>query len=257
MMVFSHRPKFPKSPQKVTEFPEFEVAYWEEHKLREAYRREEKKQMKREEQEELETIEAEETRQNNEDEPLIDALGADDDEEIFPLQLNADLFSKSQELRLPDGLVQESSSSLSDDITMSYEDLVQRHVERFLASAAEYAQITELSRRVSEWEGKIQPKLKEEESHEPFDIHKYGTFIIEQLVRGVRKSFKELVGGKQDYEICRYALATLQLANVYNVELTIIPDKPGNIMDCLYVTLLSTKRHFEDLEDYRAPSLNT
>ena len=36
--------------------------------------------------------------------------------------------------------------------------------EKFYASAAEYAQITDLSRRVAEWEEKIQPKLEEEVS---------------------------------------------------------------------------------------------
>ena len=44
-------------------------------------------------------------------------------------------------------------------------------------------------------------------------------------------------------------------ANVYNVELSLKPEKTGSLMDCLFVTLLSTKRHFEDLEEYRAPSI--
>ena len=34
--------------------------------------------------------------------------------------------------------------------------------EGFLASAQQYAQITELSQRVTEWEEKILPKLQEE-----------------------------------------------------------------------------------------------
>lgn len=44
---------------------------------------------------------------------------------------------------------------------------------------------------------------------------------------------------------------------MYNVELTVAPDEDGNIMDNLYVTLLSTKRHFEELEEYTAPSLKS
>ena len=47
-------------------------------------------------------------------------------------------------------------------VISSYEDLVRQHVEGFLASAQQYAQITELSKRVSEWEDKILPKLREE-----------------------------------------------------------------------------------------------
>ena len=39
---------------------------------------------------------------------------------------------------------------------------MRQHVEGFLASAEQYAQITELSKRVHEWEDKILPKLREE-----------------------------------------------------------------------------------------------
>ncbi|KAI8781345.1 condensin-2 complex subunit H2-like isoform X2 [Biomphalaria glabrata] len=250
--LFSHRSKFPKNPLKVPPFPELEDAFWEEHKLREAARREEIKKMKKEEQEEMEAIES---FLNEPEEPAVEAFDADEDEEIPQIQLCADLFSEGHDLRPTSGLNRGSSGNFSEDISLSYEDLVQKHVEKFLASAAEYANITELSRRVAEWEEKIQPKLREEETHEPFDIHKYGTYILEQLVRGEKRPFKELVQGKAEYEICRYTLATLQLANVYNVELELIPDQTGSFMDCLYVTLLSTKRHFEELEDYMAPSL--
>lgn len=37
-----------------------------------------------------------------------------------------------------------------------------RFQEGFLASAQQYAQITELAKRVTEWEDKIGPKLQEE-----------------------------------------------------------------------------------------------
>lgn len=37
--------------------------------------------------------------------------------------------------------------------------------EQYMASAQEYAQVTELSRRVSEWEERVLPKLEEEVSH--------------------------------------------------------------------------------------------
>ncbi|CAL1534734.1 unnamed protein product [Lymnaea stagnalis] len=248
--LFSHRSKFPKNPWKVPDFPELEDAFWKEYKLRDAIKKEEIKKMKKEDCEENEESEDEDNL--NEPELPLD----DSDDEIPHLQLNPDFFTDHSNLRRLTVFTEAGSSSLmSDDITMSYEDLVQKHVEKFWSSAAEYAQITELSKRVSEWEEKIKPKLEEEEQHAPFDIHKYGTFIIEQLVRGEKKAFRELVKDKLEFEICRYTLATLQLANVYNVELSVIPDKFGSIMDCLYVTLLSTKRHFEDLADYRAPSV--
>ncbi len=49
-------------------------------------------------------------------------------------------------------------------VVSSYEDLVRRHVDGFLASAQQYAQITDLSKRVGEWEEKILPKLRLEVS---------------------------------------------------------------------------------------------
>ncbi|BFZ04111.1 hypothetical protein BsWGS_07150 [Bradybaena similaris] len=249
--LFSHKQKFPKNPMKVPDFPELEEAFWQEYKHREEI----KKELKKEEKELVETVEDEDGDADFDDHELQRCSDDIEEDDIPPLQLDAQLFGDHINNRWTGAVNAGSNILFGDDMTMSYEDLVQKHVEKFLASAAEYAQITELSRRVTEWEEKIRPKLEEQDGHGPFDIHKYGTFIIESLVRGEMRAYREIVGGKPEYEICRYTLATLQLANVYNVELTIIPDISGNIMDCLYVTLLSTKRHFEDLEDYRAPSL--
>ncbi|XP_059156017.1 condensin-2 complex subunit H2-like [Physella acuta] len=257
--LYSHKSKFPKNPLKVPEFPELEDAFWKEYKVREELIKQELKTLKKNEREAIEQLEDNLGDDGGDEEDVLPLAIPDDDNEdddVPALQLNPDIFvDHSNARRLTTYLEAGSSSNLSENITMSYEDLVQKHVEKFLASAAEYAQITELSRRVSEWEEKIKPKLEEEEKHEHFDIHRYGTYLIEQLVRGEKRAFRELVRGKQEYEICRYLLATLQLANVYNVELTVVPDEDGNIMDSLHVTLLSTKRHFEDLEEYTAPSL--
>ncbi len=75
-------------------------------------------------------------------------------------------------LVLPLLLVMEDQHS----IVSSYEDLVRRHVDGFLASAQQYAQITDLSKRVGEWEEKILPKLKLEVCMPPgifYDSVKY------------------------------------------------------------------------------------
>lgn len=44
-------------------------------------------------------------------------------------------------------------------IVQSYEDLVRHYVESTLTAAVTYAQETELSRRVREWEERIKPRL--------------------------------------------------------------------------------------------------
>ncbi|XP_012940364.1 condensin-2 complex subunit H2 [Aplysia californica] len=256
--MFSNRSSFPKNPLKIPDFPELDGAFWKEYKLREKIKKEEIKMLKMEEQLEELSLEAEaEEELRDEEFPHDDLDNAADDDEIPVIQLDTDAFGSD----LEHGRRFISSdmgyqTGFSDDITLSYEELVRRHVEQFLASASEYAQLTDLSKKVSEWEEKIKPRLEEEEKHEAFDIHKYGTQVIEQLVRGETRAFKELVQGKPQFEVCRCALATLQLANVYNVELSVVPDKNGCIIDQLYVTLLSTKRHFEELEEYRAPSVH-
>jgi condensin-2 complex subunit H2 len=84
-----------------------------------------------------------------------------------------------------------------------------------MESAQEYAQITELSRRVSEWEDKVLPRLQEEETHQPFDINTYGSSVIDNLDKGNMIKFQRLVQGKPVFEICRTFLASLMLVRVY------------------------------------------
>ena len=52
----------------------------------------------------------------------------------------------------------------SDDMTVvqNYEDLVRQYVQSTLMAAVSYAQETELSKRVREWEERIKPTLLKE-----------------------------------------------------------------------------------------------
>ncbi|WAR01770.1 CNDH2-like protein [Mya arenaria] len=137
----------------------------------------------------------------------------------------------------------------------SYEDLVRKHVEEYMASAQKYAQITELSQRVAEWEDKIMPKLEEEEKHGSFDINRYGSSVIDNLDTSHTVRFRDMVSEKPVYEICRTFLASLMLANTTNI----LIEEKGVLeqgMDMFELKLLSRKRHFEELQEYMAPSLS-
>eukprot|EP00795_Rhopilema_esculentum_P011507 gene11507-21724_t len=92
-----------------------------------------------------------------------------------------------------------------DEILTSYEDLVRQHIgcilctlmhsrrdrapdskkaepwNNYIDEAENYAQQTELSKRVKEWQEKILPVLEEEEKHGSYDIHQYGTEILESF----------------------------------------------------------------------------
>ncbi|XP_067655076.1 condensin-2 complex subunit H2-like [Haliotis asinina] len=229
---------------------EFEAIYWEEFMKRRASEKEEKKMMALagyHTEEEDEVVPEEEA-------PELMAPGDNDDDCAEPLQVDDDLaFPIDQQFHHRNSIALNDSMFDNDAMVTSYEVLVRKHVEAFMASAQEYAQITELSKRVADWEEKIVPRLREEELHEPFDIHKYGTSVMDGLTKSQTIPFKRIAAGKPEFEICRLFLATLQLANVGNVEISC----QGTLhdgMDKMALQLISTKRHFEELAEYQAPS---
>lgn len=50
-----------------------------------------------------------------------------------------------------------------------------------LRQAAQYLTSTSLSRRVAEWQSKLQPVLEEQESRPAYDIHQYGQKMIQTI----------------------------------------------------------------------------
>ncbi|XP_051818537.1 condensin-2 complex subunit H2 isoform X1 [Antechinus flavipes] len=138
---------------------------------------------------------------------------------------------------------------------LTYEELVQRNVELFIANSQKYVHETELSQRIRDWEDTIGPLLREQEEHVPFDIHNYG----DQVVAGFQQlnewcPFAKLVAGKPAFEVCRSMLASLQLANDYTVE---IAQKPGlaEAVDTMSLRLLTRQRAHERFQTYTAPSM--
>ncbi|CAB1345844.1 unnamed protein product [Coregonus sp. 'balchen'] len=91
-------------------------------------------------------------------------------------------------------------------------DLVKKSVEQFLVNSQGYAQETALSKRVKEWEDKIRPELIYQEERPTFDIHDYGDRIVAALSSvGQRRTFASIVHGMDNFEACKYMLASLQL----------------------------------------------
>ncbi|MBN3273178.1 CNDH2 protein, partial [Polyodon spathula] len=137
----------------------------------------------------------------------------------------------------------------------SYEDLVRRNVDLFIANSQKYARETVLSIRVRDWEDKMGPQLTEQEERVAFDIHDYGDKIVDAFSQvGERRTFASIVRGKEAFEVCRYKLASLQLANDCTVK---IDKKPGlyESIDSMELTLLSKQRAHERFQTYAAPSL--
>nr|XP_046155104.1 condensin-2 complex subunit H2-like [Oncorhynchus gorbuscha] len=125
---------------------------------------------------------------------------------------------------------------------LSYEDLVKKSVEQFLVNSQGYAQETALSKRVKEWEDKIRPELAYQEVRATFDIHDYGDRIVVALSSvGQRRTFSSIVHGMDNFEACKYMLASLQLANDYTVEIDRSEGLEESI-DTMGLTLLSKHR---------------
>uniref|UniRef100_I3NHP9 Condensin-2 complex subunit H2 n=1 Tax=Ictidomys tridecemlineatus TaxID=43179 RepID=I3NHP9_ICTTR len=139
--------------------------------------------------------------------------------------------------------------------SLSYEELVRRNVELFIANSQKFVQETELSQRIRDWEDTIQPLLLEQEQHVPFDIHTYGDQVISRFPQlNEWCPFAELVAGQPAFEVCRSMLASLQLANDYTVE---ISQQPGleAAVDTMSLRLLTHQRAHKRFQTYTAPSM--
>jgi len=109
---------------------------------------------------------------------------------------------------------------------------------------------SELAKRVDEWHQKIAPKLEAAEERSSFDIHEYGTKILNTFNGeiGSKKQFAEIVAGEPREEVARYFLSSLMLANQYNVEIS--ESEAGDLnTDCVQLQLLSLTRHHEEMDD--------
>ncbi|XP_065742907.1 condensin-2 complex subunit H2 isoform X2 [Phocoena phocoena] len=139
--------------------------------------------------------------------------------------------------------------------SLSYEELVRRNVELFIATSQKFVQETELSQRIRDWEDVIQPLLQEQEQHVPFDIHTYGDQVVSRFSQlNQWCPFAELVAGQPAFEVCRSMLASLQLANDYTVEITQQPGLEAAV-DTMSLRLLTYQRAHKRFQTYTAPSM--
>ncbi|XP_067387499.1 condensin-2 complex subunit H2 [Emydura macquarii macquarii] len=241
-----------RTKKKGPTFADLEVLYWKQLKERMAVQRKLQRRMglllgKHVAEEELRE-DAEEELNAMEEERIDDCLdhdgGADDFLEQEDVQPEA-----------PEQLAEGDLGPCEIPDSLSYEDLVRKNVELFIANSQNYARETVLSQRVRDWEDKMGPKLQEQEERATFDIHSYGDQLAASCGRlGEWHSFASLVAGKPAFEVCRYMLASLQLANDYTVE---INQQPGleEAVDTMRLRLLTQERAHERFRTYAAPSV--
>uniref|UniRef100_A0A1A8SM08 Condensin-2 complex subunit H2 n=2 Tax=Nothobranchius TaxID=28779 RepID=A0A1A8SM08_9TELE len=165
--------------------------------------------------------------QQQEEEPL----GGDDDgsdvEEDIPAEFGGGVDFISPEAQ-------------RDELT--YEELVKLQLELLHVNSHGYTQDTALSRRVKDWEDKIRPELVLQEQRPPFDIHDYGEQIVGKLGGvGRCRTFASMVFGLDNFEACKYLLASLQLANDHMVRIDSVAGLVDSL-DSMSLTLLSTQK---------------
>merc|ERR1719295_823464 len=88
----------------------------------------------------------------------------------------------------------------------SYEQLVIARVADYVARSHDYIESTDLAKRVAKWHESIGPRLDEVEKRGNFDIHSYGTKILDSLgppEDSVSKSFSEVAQGEAPEEVAR------------------------------------------------------
>ncbi|XP_015708917.1 condensin-2 complex subunit H2 isoform X2 [Coturnix japonica] len=167
----------------------------------------------------------------------------------------ADDFVEHEDIQEEDveNLVEKAMAPCDVD-ALSYEELVRKNVELFIANSQRYVQETELSQHIRLWEEKMGPALQEQEERTAFDIHSYGDRLAARFGSlGQWQSFASLVAGLPPFEVCRYMLASLQLANDYTVE---VAQAPGleEAVDTVRLRLLTRERAHERFRTYMAPS---
>ncbi|XP_060135316.1 condensin-2 complex subunit H2 isoform X2 [Zootoca vivipara] len=247
-----HRDVNERSRKKGPVFPDLEVLYWKHAKERLAARNKLNRMRMQDPQlaiqlEEPEALEEEEEQDDDNDAMGdMDAGGADD----FLEHEDAPQVEAPEEA--PVGVIDLGGVPPA----LNYEEYIQRNVELFMSHSQKYARETALSRHVRDWEEVVVPKLEEQESHEALDIHHYGDMLASKLgAVGEWHSFASLVAGQPPFEVCRYLLASLQLANDYTVE---ISQKPGleEGVDTMALRLLTQEKAHERFRNYTAPSLD-
>lgn len=91
-----------------------------------------------------------------------------------------------------------------------------------------------------------------QEEQPVFDIHNYGDRIVDAFNHvGQRRSFASIVSGLDNFEACKYLLASLQLANDYTVAIDSVVGLEKSV-DSMGLTLLSVHRATDRFKNLHA-----
>ena len=116
----------------------------------------------------------------------------------------------------------ESDDGKNQSADNNYEDSCKIHIEAHRKAFIEFSETSDLETRVSLWRSRIEPVLLAEEQHPIFDINSYEHRIVDETTEmnpEGEMDFVRLVKGKEKWDICRYFLSSLMLANQGNIDI--------------------------------------
>ena len=99
-----------------------------------------------------------------------------------------------------------------------------KRVADYVAQSQDYIQSTDLAKRVRIWHESLAPKLEQVEKRGDFDIHDYGSRILNNFPKDGRKvtlEFSQIASGANGItaeEVSRLFLSSLMLANAENID---------------------------------------
>lgn len=235
-VVFNKRRNFPKNPLKVPLYGELDDLFWEEQKRRRMMRMN-RGQLAQKNNNNNETngrftnirnkdggwadVEIDESQldrnlkgifegPDDEDDVVDDNAAAFDDngdaEPVAPaVVLTEEDFLPPELGTAPSNVSEISSSGVNFE---TYEEYVKYKVEQHLRKAQEFAAISDLAKRVQDWEERIEPFLSVEEQRRLFDIRVYGDEILEFFTQNktVQFMFREFSAAKPQWEVCRHVV---------------------------------------------------
>lgn len=105
-------------------------------------------------------------------------------------------------------------------VVQSYEDFCKKHLESYQQLTSTFNQELQLMKSVQEWQEQMEVKLEKQEKMETYDVEEYSHRVLENIPeKNKAESFLNITKGLDGIEVCRWFLATLQLANFRQVDI--------------------------------------
>jgi hypothetical protein len=102
----------------------------------------------------------------------------------------------------------------------SYEAVVRQRLDELHIYEGAHGGLATVYANVRKWQDGLEPLLAEQEGRESFDIHQYGSFILDKIRENSedKLEFNRIVNGLPTWQVYRYFLAALVLTNNGNLD---------------------------------------